>query len=153
MKKTKDGKIVASLTEVKNRTGDIFSLVDEYGEITLTSHSRPKYKIIKISLNEYINLEYETEDMIFTEGNNDRVSKLQEVQNKNNTETGDQYREIGQKSNSHMNSPLLKTQLVEKDDLNENHSISPKIRIDVSIWNRNSPSERKFSQLAIRPLI
>jgi hypothetical protein len=50
MHKSKDGKIIASLTEVKNKTGDIFSLVDEFGEVTLTSYNKPKYKISKIDV-------------------------------------------------------------------------------------------------------
>lgn len=48
MHKTKDGKVIASLTEVKNKTGDIFALVDEYGEVTLTSYNKPRYRINKI---------------------------------------------------------------------------------------------------------
>lgn len=48
MHKTKDGKVIASLTEVKNKTGDIFALVDEYGEVTLTSYNKPRYRITKI---------------------------------------------------------------------------------------------------------
>jgi len=50
MKKNKDGKIIASLTEVKNKTGDIFALADEYGEVTLTSYNKPRYKIIKLNI-------------------------------------------------------------------------------------------------------
>lgn len=62
MRKRKDGKIVASLTEVKNKTGDIFSLVDEFGEVLLTSYNKPKYKIVKVSISESINLDDHEED-------------------------------------------------------------------------------------------
>ena len=50
MKKTKDGKVIASLTEVKNKTGDIFALADEYGEVFLTSYNKPRYKIVKLNV-------------------------------------------------------------------------------------------------------
>lgn len=50
MKKTKDGKVIASLTEVKNKTGDIFALADEYGEVILTSYNKPRYKLIKLNV-------------------------------------------------------------------------------------------------------
>jgi len=156
MKKTKDGRIIASLTEVKNRTGDIFALVDEYGEITLTSHSRPKYKIIKMSLNEYINLEYEdARDLdLFITKNNDSVGSVQDVQsetqNSQNVELDHQA--IDMRNSLKINSPFLKTQLkVDRNNL-ETHSIMQNIKIDTSIWNRNNQSERKFIQLAIRPL-
>lgn len=57
MHKTKEGKVTASLTEVKNKTGDIFALVDQYGEVTLTSYNKPRYKIMKIDLDEIIEIE------------------------------------------------------------------------------------------------
>jgi len=155
MKKTKDGIIIASLTEVKNRTGDIFSLVDEYGEITLTSHSRPKYKIIKISLNEYINLEYESnQDIeIFNKQKSGSVPEAQskfEMQNVQDAEPEWQSRET--KNNLFMNSPFLKTQLIERDNL-KTQSVTQSTKMDINRWNRNNSSEKKFVQLAIRPLI
>lgn len=54
MHKGKDGKVTASLTEVKNKTGDIFDLVDEYGEVTLTSYNKARYKITKIDISEIL---------------------------------------------------------------------------------------------------
>ncbi len=62
MKKTKDGKVLASLTEVKNKTGDIFSLVDEFGEVILTSYNKQKYVITKIDVSERITLETSSSD-------------------------------------------------------------------------------------------
>ena len=50
MHKTKEGKVIASLTEVKNKTGDIFALVDEFGEVVLTSYNKPRYRIVKIGV-------------------------------------------------------------------------------------------------------
>lgn len=40
-----DGKVYATLTEVKNLIGDVFSAVDKYGEVTITSYNKPKYTI------------------------------------------------------------------------------------------------------------
>ena len=57
MHKQKDGKIIASLTEVKNKTGDIFALVDEFGEVTLTSYNKPKYKITKVDILETVKID------------------------------------------------------------------------------------------------
>lgn len=50
MYKSKNGKVIASLTEVKNKTGDIFALVDEFGEVILTSYNKPRYRIVKIGV-------------------------------------------------------------------------------------------------------
>lgn len=44
-----NGKAYATLTEVKNKIGDVFTLADEYGEIVITSYNKPKYKIIRLS--------------------------------------------------------------------------------------------------------
>jgi hypothetical protein len=54
MRKDKNGKVTASLTEVKNKTGDIFDLVDEFGEVILTSYNKPRYKITKIGIAEIL---------------------------------------------------------------------------------------------------
>lgn len=47
MHKTKDGKVMASLTEVKNQTGNIFTAADRYGEVYITSYNKVRYRIIK----------------------------------------------------------------------------------------------------------
>lgn len=60
MKKKKDGTVIASLTEVKNKTGDIFALADEYGEVILTSYNKPRYKIVKLDISNI--LEYTEEE-------------------------------------------------------------------------------------------
>lgn len=56
MHKNKEGKVVASLTEVKNRTGDIFALVDEFGEVFLTSYNKIRYRISKTDIANVIEL-------------------------------------------------------------------------------------------------
>jgi hypothetical protein len=62
MKKNKKGQIVASLTEVKNKTGDIFAVVDQYGEIILTSYNKPRYIIKKIDFEANIQIEEESQE-------------------------------------------------------------------------------------------
>ena len=56
MYKSKDGKVYASLTEVKNKTGDIFALVDEFGEVSISSYNKVRYKIVKVDINSVIDL-------------------------------------------------------------------------------------------------
>lgn len=62
MYKTKDGKVCASLTEVKNRTGDIFDMVDEFGEVILTSYNKERYKITKIDLASTLEIKSESKN-------------------------------------------------------------------------------------------
>lgn len=73
MHKNKDGKVTASLTEVKNRTGDIFALVDEFGEVYLTSYNKVRYKISKTDISNFIEL---------SEGNTKAVKKEAKVEKK-----------------------------------------------------------------------
>ncbi len=64
MYKDKNGKVVASLTEVKNKTGDIFALVDEFGEIYLSSYNKIRYVIKKTGISDFIDLqERETKEV------------------------------------------------------------------------------------------
>lgn len=43
----KNGKVYATLTDVKNLIGDVFAAVDEYGEVAITSYNKTKYLIVK----------------------------------------------------------------------------------------------------------
>lgn len=43
----KNGRIYATLTEVKNLIGDVFAAVDEHGEVAITSYNKAKYIITK----------------------------------------------------------------------------------------------------------
>ncbi len=47
--KVKNNKATATLTDVKNRIGDVFSLVDDFGEVTITSYNKSAYIISKFS--------------------------------------------------------------------------------------------------------
>lgn len=64
MYKTKEGKVCASLTEVKNRTGDIFDMVDEFGEVILTSYNKERYKITKIDLGSTLEIKSESKNKV-----------------------------------------------------------------------------------------
>jgi hypothetical protein len=48
MMKLKDGKASATLTELKNKIGDVFAMVDKMGEVTITSYNKTAYKIVKV---------------------------------------------------------------------------------------------------------
>ena len=62
MYKDKNGKVFASLTEVKNKTGDVFSLVDENGKVHVTSYNKVKYIIFKNDVKNFVDLKEDRED-------------------------------------------------------------------------------------------
>lgn len=43
----KNKTVSATLTDVKNKTGDVFSLADKHGSVVITSYNKPKYIISK----------------------------------------------------------------------------------------------------------
>lgn len=43
----KSNKASATLTDVKNKTGDVFGLADKHGSVLITSYNKPKYVISK----------------------------------------------------------------------------------------------------------
>lgn len=43
----KKNSVTATLTDVKNKTGDVFSLADKHGSVVITSYNKPKYIISK----------------------------------------------------------------------------------------------------------
>lgn len=57
----KDNKAYATLTDVKNKTGDVFALADEYGEVTITSYNKSKYAIARLAI---ANIETEPSDLV-----------------------------------------------------------------------------------------
>lgn len=133
MKKRKDGKIVASLTEVKNKTGDIFALVDEFGEVLLTSYNKPKYRIIKVDITEVLNLNIEQEDdsekNTIQEEKKSFVDKVKEVFTGGNGRTDEKDEVVD-----------LLTQEARESLKNMN------------IWNANSKIESRFVKSITKPL-
>lgn len=127
MHKGKDGKVTASLTEVKNKTGDIFALVDEFGEITLTSYNKPRYKIIKIGLESTLSLKDKPEK-IFKKVKKREVSPIENKNKVSETEVA--------------------LNIVKEDTIEKEHDQS-----EIEAWDRNNPKERNFVEKAQKPLI
>lgn len=128
MYKDKNNKVFASLTEVKNKTGDIFSLVDEYGEITLTSYNKPKYKISKIDITEVVGLE-ETETNGFNVMNALK-SRVTSIVSQNSKEQDTPVEE--------------EPTLIDRDVLKK----LSKLRV----WDRKSRKEMNYVQIIKSPL-
>ncbi|GAB4283762.1 MAG: hypothetical protein Kow0081_0480 [Candidatus Dojkabacteria bacterium] len=128
MHKRKDGKVVASLTEVKNKTGDIFSLVDEFGEVWLTSYNKFKYKIVKIDISSTIQL-----DEVDSKPEEKKKSVLQRVRES-----------------------LIKPESTEIIVEEEEDRMLPQSILDelknLKIWDRNSKDEIKFTVSIKKPL-
>ena len=132
MRKKKDGTIIASLTEVKNKTGDIFSLVDEYGEIVLTSYNKPKYKISKISVGSMLEVE--------------QPAKRKQVQKvAKNTKTN--VKPVQQ--------PKVKPIAVPAKKVEEKTLVSAEL-IDklakMKVWDRDAKLENKYIKAILTPL-
>ncbi|MFS8130936.1 MAG: hypothetical protein ACMG57_03070 [Candidatus Dojkabacteria bacterium] len=135
MHKNKDGKVTASLTEVKNRTGDIFALVDEFGEVYLTSYNKVRYKITKTDIASFIEL---------SEG----VSKAERKESV----------KPEKKAAPRRPSPALKQEVVEEpvakvepEEVKEDSVISKISKIIP--WDRNSSKETDFANNSRSPLV
>lgn len=154
MYKSKEGKVFATLTEVKNKTGDIFAIVDEFGEITLTSYGKSRYRIVKVALEEVMNINEDTssprkKNDVSTEIETKRVTKKEGVRNVSDKHSGAASTE--------------EESLSEKDmALSENlatENPAPKVvesteeQINIIPWNRNNADEKNFVIEIISPLI
>lgn len=128
MYKTKDGKVCASLTEVKNRTGDIFDMVDEFGEVILTSYNKERYKITKIDLASTLEIKSESKN---EKGNKVEVA----VAPKQETTT------LVESSKEEMRS--------EDTRQTDDESI---ISDDFKLWDRENKLEKEFAENAKKAL-
>jgi hypothetical protein len=134
MHKRKDGKVVASLTEVKNKTGDIFSLVDEFGEVVLTSYNKPRYRITKITVSDILDIQEKPE--------------APEVKEEKPRSVIHRVRETV----TNLTKPVKKeevpeeewTGLLPKEVMAKLTSFKP--------WDSNSKEEQKFLKNALNPL-
>lgn len=127
MKKAKNGEVIASLTEVKNKTGDIFALADEYGEVILTSYNKPRYKLIKLNVSSLLEQE--------------PVKKVKEARVVN---TVAKKEEVVKKEVVH--------QVKESSDVNElGDIIDDEVNLDT--WNRSSEKEMGYIDRIVKPLI
>ncbi len=133
MKKTKNGEVIASLTEVKNKTGDIFALADEFGEVILTSYNKPRYKIIKLNVSNLLDEEV-------VKSVKPRVS-VKEVKKEEVVKAV-------------VEEPKREIKVVKKEDTSVNELgdvIDDEVRLDT--WNRVSEKEMKYVESIVKPLI
>lgn len=126
MYKDKNGKVVASLTEVKNKTGDIFALVDEFGEIYLSSYNKIRYVIKKTGISDFIDLqERETKEVP------DRPVKVRKESKE-----------------------VEKSRKVEKAEVKEEvQEDNIEVNIDFVAWNRENKHEVDHVKDITKPLV
>jgi len=158
MHKRKDGKIIASLTEVKNKTGDIFALVDEFGEVLLTSYNKDKYRIVKIGVGELLQ---EKKEKVKEEPKVEKVTMVEEeivVAPTTTIETVEEKEpempkaEVTPEPKVEVSEPVVETPAVEEE---QNSLISAQLVTSLSTmtsWNRNSQKEMDFIANAKRAL-
>lgn len=132
MYKDKNGKVVASLTEVKNKTGDIFALVDEFGEIYLSSYNKIRYVIKKTGISDFIDLqERETKEVP------DRPVKVKK-----------ESKEVAAEK------PSEKPRKVEKTEVKEEaQEDNIEVNIDFVAWNRENKHEVDHVKDITKPLV
>ena len=123
MHKDKKGKVYASLTEVKNKTGDIFALVDEFGEVFITSYNKTRYKISKTDISSLLSEEKEVE--------------TEQPQTKKDTRSIEKKKEV------------KKVQRTKTDEEPEEE----KKTIEIEAYNRNNQREIEFINNALQPLV
>lgn len=153
MYKNKDGKVIASLTEVKNKTGDIFAIVDEFGEISLTSYNKVRYKIIKVDIENTVSINQDGPDVQFatTEKKRSSLPEIDEEPEKAKDITPVEVLEVEEPTMEEETVPTL-TETKEVEIAEEPNRLIGQL-IDVEPWNRDGKSERQFSLNAVRPLI
>lgn len=151
MYKNKDGKVIASLTEVKNKTGDIFAIVDEFGEIALTSYNKVRYKIIKVDIENSVEINDDGPEVKVATTEKRRVTtpKLEEREEESRSIPVEEVKPRA------VETPVAKAEPrhVEVAPVEPEEKKLFDKKIDLSAWDRNGKEERQFSLNAIRPLI
>jgi hypothetical protein len=138
----KDGKVYASLTEVKNKTGDIFAIVDEYGEIFLTSYNKIRYKISKEDIHGVLNIEERKE-----KAPSEKKIKAPKAKK---AEEPQAEKPASKEDNSIFDKPVIKEPAITKIDvaaelINKTIAVVP--------WDRNNMFEKNFTEESMKPLI
>ncbi|MCA9381494.1 hypothetical protein KC678_04470 [Candidatus Dojkabacteria bacterium] len=147
MHKRKDGKIIASLTEVKNKTGDIFALVDEFGEVTLTSYNKPKYRIIKVDIMETLKIDEEKEQSE-SESKEEKKSVMKKVADAIKPTKAEEPAKVEPEVTEvkeEAPEPVEKSEPVAETSSTESE-------VDLQVWDRNSKGEKTFTKDALKPL-
>lgn len=139
MKKNKEGKVVASLTEVKNKTGDIFAVVDEYGEILLTSYNKPRYRITKVDLSESLELD------------SDKPKAAKKAKQKVNkpSEKGKTVEVTKETTNTEVEKEV---QPVEKAPATQDEIEEKGTENEIKAWDADNPLEKSYIETILQPL-
>lgn len=133
----KQGGVFASLTEVKNKTGDIFAVVDQYGEISITSYNKIRYKITKVDIDTMIGEEPVKTKKTRTVGA--LASKTEK---------------LDVKKASTVESKPIETKVDSKpvaEQKPEPQQVKKTINVDP--WHRDSNLEKDFASKALAPLV
>lgn len=144
MYKTDNGSVIASLTEVKNKTGDIFAIVDQLGEISLSSYNKIKYKIIKVDIDELIDFEDKKEKSPRPLKENHSTKKPIKA-----VEMETKKVEVAKEDDVWDWEDKSEEPVVEEKE--ESKLFDRTIKID--IWDRNDSIEKNFTDKATKPLI
>jgi len=132
MQKKKDGTVVASLTEVKNKTGDIFDLADEFGEVILTSYNKPRYKLIKLDIADVMDLDGKE--------NKSAPRKVSaHISAESHSEAKVEVPKIESES-EHLTTEAFGPQLIDR-------------RINLTPWDRKNSKEMSFVAKSIKSLL
>jgi hypothetical protein len=158
MYKNKDGKVIASLTEVKNKTGDIFAIVDEFGEIALTSYNKVRYKIIKVDIENSVEIAADGPEAKVATTQKKRLvtPKLEEREEEeivNEVPAEDPIEEVIEDIQElpAKEEPVVEIESEPEVELKPN-ALFDKL-VDVQIWDRDGRIEKEFSINATKPLI
>lgn len=126
MHKDKKGRVLASLTEVKNKTGDIFALVDEFGEVYITSYNKTRYRISKMDI----------------------TSILEEKEAKPKQKKVAQKKEVAEVKATEETPEVVVEKVEEKNDSEEKME-----SIEISAYDRNNKMEQEFVDNSTKALL
>ena len=138
----KDGKVYASLTEVKNKTGDIFAIVDEFGEIFLTSYNKIRYKISKEDVHGVFNIEEKKEKPAKEKKVKPVAVKAQKIEKTKPAAVNSSVFESPAKKE--------KPEVVAVEEVKG--TMFSKV-VNVIPWDRNNIFEKNFTEQSMKPLI
>jgi hypothetical protein len=138
MHKDKSGKVMASLTEVKNKTGDIFALVDEFGEVFITSYNKTRYVIKKMDITNILGEE--------------RTPSKTSTSKAKPAKVTPKRMEVIEEPEQEVKEKVAVSQPVEAKEEN-GVGLAKVSSIDVDKFNRYSNKEKSFISKATMPLV
>ena len=150
MHKTKDGKVMASLTEVKNQTGNIFTAADRYGEVYITSYNKVRYRIIK----------EESDELDIAPRTKRKVRKMEETPEEVTTPvanvefTPEPIKEVVVDELEEVVTPTVPTPAYQEPEVApQETSESTGTDTLIAEWDRNSSLEKNFVRQATKTLL